>query len=191
MPSRVWWVVNGLLVIAMVAICVVWQSEKRAQEQLSAQLQSTQGRLDALTAAQSARDAVLKTQLGQLSVQKTDVKTPQQILQALPDVLPLPGPIAADLTTNKAAAGDLRLPAASLRPLYDYALDCQACQAKLANATADLHDEQQKSAAWKQERDAALRVAKSGSVLQRVVRAAKWFAIGAAAGGVAVKVAHR
>jgi hypothetical protein len=36
-------------------------------------------------------------------------------------------------------------------------------------------------------RDAAIRAAKGGSVLRRIARAAKWFAIGAAAGAVAAK----
>lgn len=79
------------------------------------------------------------------------------------------------------------IPAADLRPLYDFALDCQACQAKLAAAQSDLADEKSKSAALAQQRDAALRAAKGGSVLRRMARAAKWFALGAAAGALAAK----
>lgn len=85
---------------------------------------------------------------------------------------------------------DAVLPAADLKPLYDFALDCQACQAKLAAAQSDLNDEKTKTAAMTKERDAAVRTAKGGSVLRRIARAAKWFVLGAAAGAIAAKAAH-
>jgi hypothetical protein len=82
---------------------------------------------------------------------------------------------------------DAILPAADLKPLYDFALDCKACQAKLAASQADLADEKTKSAALTKQRDAAVRAAKGGSALRRIARAAKWFALGAAAGALAAK----
>jgi hypothetical protein len=95
--------------------------------------------------------------------------------------------------TNKAqlpAAPDVKIPAADLRPLYDYMLDCKACQAKLSAAQADLADEKSKTATLTKSRDAAVKAAKGGSILQRTIRAAKWFALGAAAGAVAAKARH-
>ncbi|MGC1418037.1 MAG: hypothetical protein WA817_22305 [Candidatus Acidiferrum sp.] len=77
-----------------------------------------------------------------------------------------------------------------MKPLYDFALDCRACQAKLAAAQSDLTDEKTKTAALTKERDAAVTAAKGGTVLHRILRAAKWFAIGAAAGAVAAKAAR-
>lgn len=101
---------------------------------------------------------------------------------------------SSDLPNNPAPKSnqqsDAVLPAADLKPLYDFALDCKACQAKLAAAQSDLADEKTKSAALAQERDAALKAAKGGSALHRIARAAKWFAIGAAAGAVAAKAAR-
>ena len=47
-----------------------------------------------------------------------------------------------------------------------------------------------KSQALGRERDDALRAAKGGSILRRIARAAKRFAIGAAAGAIAAKAAH-
>ncbi|HKV25532.1 MAG TPA: hypothetical protein VJN93_13135 [Candidatus Acidoferrum sp.] len=82
------------------------------------------------------------------------------------------------------------VPQADLKPLYDLALDCKACQARLAAAQSDLSDERAKSAALAKQRDDALRVAKGGSIVRRVARALKWFAIGAAAGAIAAKAAH-
>ena len=66
----------------------------------------------------------------------------------------------------------------------------RAEQVKLGAAQADLADEKVKSQALGRERDDALRAAKGGSVLRRIARAAKWFAIGAAAGAIAAKAAH-
>lgn len=85
---------------------------------------------------------------------------------------------------------DAVLPAADLKPLYDFALDCKACQAKLAASQADLTDEKTKTTALTKERDAAVTVAKGGSALRRIARAAKWFALGAAAGAIAAKAAR-
>jgi hypothetical protein len=69
-------------------------------------------------------------------------------------------------------------------------LDCKACQTKLTAAQADLTDEKTKTATLTKERNEAVRAAKGGSVLRRVTRAAKWFAIGAAAGAIAARAAH-
>jgi type II secretory pathway pseudopilin PulG len=79
------------------------------------------------------------------------------------------------------------IPAEDLKPLYDFALDCKACQSKLAAAQGDLADERAKSAVLTRERDAAIRAAKGGSVLRRITRAAKGLAIGAAAGAIAAQ----
>jgi hypothetical protein len=82
------------------------------------------------------------------------------------------------------------LPIEDLKPLYDFTIDCKACQAKLAAAQADLSDERAKATALTHQRDEAVQVAKGGSVLRRIARNAKWLAIGVLAGAVAAK-AHR
>jgi hypothetical protein len=82
------------------------------------------------------------------------------------------------------------IPSADLKPLYDFAVDCKACQAKLTATQADLADEKTKSATLAKERNEAVRVANGGSILRRLGRAAKWFAIGAAAGAIAARAAH-
>jgi len=93
-------------------------------------------------------------------------------------------------TSKSRRAPDAILPAADLKPLYDFALDCNACQAKLGAAQSDLNDERTKTAALTKERDAAVRTAKGGSALRRIARAAKWFVLGAVAGAIAAKAAH-
>jgi hypothetical protein len=97
---------------------------------------------------------------------------------------PLPSPIvlqsAPASPDSPSPKTNAVIPAEDLKPLYDFTIDCKACQAKLSTAQADLT----------RERDDALRIARGGSILRRITRAAKWFAIGTAAGAVAAKAAH-
>jgi hypothetical protein len=118
-------------------------------------------------------------------------------VDALPSPITIePGP--ASVNKQSAATDGLpdkiqpkvNFPAADLKPLYDFAAECKACQAKLEASHADLIDEKLKSQALGRERDDALRAAKGGSVPRRIARAAKWFAIGAAAGAIAAKAAR-
>jgi hypothetical protein len=92
--------------------------------------------------------------------------------------------------TSNVPAAQAILPIEDLKPLYDFTLDCKACQAKLTAAQADLADERAKAAVLTRERDEAVRAAKGGSLLRRITRNAKWLAIGAAAGAIAAK-GHR
>lgn len=92
--------------------------------------------------------------------------------------------VATTSQSSQKPPGGAVIPAEDLKPLYDFTLDCKACQAKLADAQGNLADEQKKTAALTQERDQALRISRGGSTLRRIGRAAKWFAIGAAAGAV-------
>ncbi|MFZ0908865.1 MAG: hypothetical protein WAN24_05275 [Candidatus Acidiferrales bacterium] len=86
--------------------------------------------------------------------------------------------------TGKLAApsGSAEIPAADLKPLYDFVQDCRTCKAQLSAANASLKDEQARSAALARERDAAVTAAKGGSFWRRLKRNAKWLTIGAAAG---------
>ncbi len=114
--------------------------------------------------------------------QAADTRNPRSATPASP----VPGKFLPDAPPAHEAV----LPAQDLKPLYNFALDCQACQARLAAAQADLADEKLKTATLTRERDSALQAAKGGSFLRRVARAAKWFVIGAAAGALAAKAAH-
>jgi len=71
-----------------------------------------------------------------------------------------------------------QIPAADLKPLYDYVQDCRSCQLELTAA---------KIAALTHERDAAVTAAKGGSFLRRLRRNALRFLVGASAGYVAAK----
>ena len=91
-------------------------------------------------------------------------------------------------TMNLPAAPVAQVPAADLKPIYDFVQDCRACQAKLAAATQDKVDDAAKIAALERERDAAITASKGGTFWRRLRRNALWFAVGAgfgAAGGYA------
>ena len=207
-------------VILAVTIFVSWQADRRDRAQLASQLAAAQKTIADASASQHDRDTLLTQTLAQIAAQKQSAATPAQLLKDLPGALSLPVPITLQPAGNSAAGEtpnptkgstaaqgqatarpdnpipkpgqdpDAVLPAADLKPLYDFALDCKACQAKLAATQSDLTDEKTKTAALTKERNEAVTAAKGGSALRRIARAAKWFAIGAAAGAVAAKAAR-
>ncbi|MFI5093851.1 MAG: hypothetical protein WCE50_12530 [Candidatus Acidiferrum sp.] len=206
--------------ILAITIYVSWQADRRDRAQLATQLAAAQKTIADAATSQHDRDTLLNQTLAQLAAQKQAAVTTAQILKALPAAISLPAPIAlqSNVTPATAAVGsavksgahssdesdsapsnpiakpaqsaDAVLPAADLKPLYDFAMDCKACQAKLAASQSDLNDEKVKTAALTKERDAAIRTAKGGSALRRIARAAKWLVLGAAAGAIAAKAAR-
>jgi len=208
-----------IVVIALVAIYVSWRAEIRSRAELAAELAAAKQALTAVEERQQARDAKLADTLATIAVERRAVRSPAQIVRDLPNQIPLPVPIViqnipspigtdtvaqrtgADQATGLAPdkAGPLSSDASKvqgviagpdLKPLYDFALDCKTCQAKLTTAQSDLADEKGKTTILIRERDNALRAARGGSIWQRIGRASKWILIGAAAGAVAARAAH-
>jgi len=195
-----------------VAVIVSWRADRRDRTQLASELASTKKALADADTRQHERDTQLAQTLSALANLKRTIVTPAQIVRELPSEIPLPTPItlesatAANSPTTQTPAGpnptspapslpdgklpQAVIPAEDLKPLYDFALECKACQAKLTAAQSDLSDERTKTAALTHERDDALRLARGGNVWRRVGRAAKWFVIGAAAGAIAAKASH-
>jgi hypothetical protein len=188
-----------LVVVLAASVIVAWRDARKEQAALQAELKTTQQALAEATARQATRDAAMNDLVAGLKKKEASVQKPAQVVAALPDVITLPVPITIDPEppafppssgqaeggpyTGKSGANALdgvrpkvNFPAADLKPLYDFAADCKACQAKLGAAQADLADEKVKSQALGRERDDALRAAKGGSVLRRIARGAKWFA---------------
>jgi hypothetical protein len=85
-------------------------------------------------------------------------------------------------------APSAQIPAADLKPLFDYVQDCRSCQAQLAAAKQNATDNAAKLTALTRERDAAVATAKGGTFWQRLRRNALWFIIGAGAGAGAAAV---
>src|SRR5262249_23295203 len=151
-------------------------------------------------------DRQLTDTLAKLDGLKATVRTQQQILARLPEVLPLPKPIqespaqveapGATSSVKASAKADVpdspnrpsaTIPPDDLKPLYDCGGDGKAWQARLAITTADLADEKTKTQTLSRERDAALKLARGGSLRQRLKRGFKWFVIGVVVGTVAAK----
>ena len=187
MLSRHWLQLAALIVavILCVVILFAWRADQRDRAQLAADLAATKQLLAAADARQHERDSQLAQTLATLATEKRTIVTPAQILRDLPSQISLPSPIvlqSAQASPNSPSAQpNAVIPAEDLKPLYDFTIDCKACQAKLAAAQGDLADEKTKSAALAKERDHALQIARGGSTWRRIARAAKWLLIGAAA----------
>jgi hypothetical protein len=195
-----------LLVTAILtlSLAAAWRADRNDRAQLSLELSAAKQALTLADSRQHDRDTQLLQTLAALAADKRETTSPIQILRDLPSQLALPQPITLQTApgppdAHKPSTGETKtsapqpqavIPYADLKPLYDFAVDCKACQSKLTTAQADLADEKSKTAIVAKERDAALKVAKGGSVLRRIARAAKWFAIGAAAGAIAVRAHH-
>ena len=196
MPLRHWIRIVAAAFVALLAVAVFvsWRADQRDRAQLATELAATKQLLATADARQHDRDAQLAQTLAALAAEKRTIVTPAQIVRELPSQISLPAPIVLrstpplpDSPTPKPIAV---IPSEDLKPLYDFTLDCKACQAKLSATQGDLTDERKKTAALARERDDALRIARGGSAWRRIGRAAKWFLIGAAAGAVAAKAAH-
>ncbi len=195
MTSNSWFRLIAVLVAAVLGVAVVqaWRADRRERVQLEAELAATKQLLAAADARQHDRDAQLAQTLVTLAAEKRTFVTPAQIVRELPSQISLPSPIvlqSTPLPDSPTPKANAVIPAEDLKPLYDFTIDCKACQAKLAAAQGDLSDERNKTTALTRERDDALRIARGGSAWRRIGRAAKWFLIGAAAGAVAAKTAH-
>jgi hypothetical protein len=201
MPTRLYLRVAAILIAATVGtiLLVTWRANRHDTDQLTADLAAAKQSLAQADARQHERDKQLLQTLAALAAEKRNTTTSAQIVLDLPRQIPLPSPItlqtkpqtiAAELNTagkQSPAPDQAVMPIEDLKPLYDFAIDCKACQVKLAAAQADLTDERAKAVLLTHERDEAVHVAKGGSVLRRIARNAKWLAIGALAGAVAAK----
>jgi hypothetical protein len=196
MPVRYWIRLAELLTVLVLALSalVAWRADRRDGSQLESELAATKQLLAAADARQHDRDAQLAQTLATLAAEKRTIVTPTQILHDLPNQIPLPSPIVLQSAPasphSTSPQTNAVIPAEDLKPLYDFSLDCKACQSKLTAAQGDLTDERKKSAALTQERDDALRIANGGSTWRRIGRATKWLLIGAAAVAIAAKMAR-
>jgi hypothetical protein len=189
----------GILILAALGIIAgSYVSAKRDAAKLQATLATQNTVIADAGKRETARDAALKESIAQIEELKKKTTTPAAVIRALPSVLPLPVPITiqAPAPGKPGAEVDLTnlpatLPAADIKPLFDFAANCQECQKKLAAAAGDKADDAIKIGALTKERDDAVTAFKGGSKWTRIKKAAKWAAIGAAMGAAAVAVAKR
>ena len=79
------------------------------------------------------------------------------------------------------------IPAADLKPLYNYVQDCGACNAQLAVAKQNASDDAAKISALTRERDAAIAASKGGSFWRRLRHDAFILSVGTAIGYAATR----
>jgi len=206
--SRMAGVAAAAGIVLAVAALGGWLEARADRARLQATLDSQGTLIAAAQRREQDRAQELAETLKQIAALKQSVQTPQQVIREIPQFLPqlpqaitpiptatAPGrergasegsaaPSAAAKTGNGEVPGaqDVRVPAADLKPLFDYVQDCRACQAKLSSAQQDLKDEQAKNSALTTQRDAAVKAAKGGGVWTRTWRAMKWAAVGFAVG---------
>lgn len=195
MKSQVHFAVLLAALITVTLLADAWRSARRDSQQLSTVLTSQNAQIQNANEREKQQGAELATVLAEIGAQKHSVQTPLQAAKQLPQALPpLPLPVSIQIPNLSAApAGQLvssenapeatiRIPKPDLIPLYDELQDCRADRAEASALQQDLADEKDRSAALRRQRDAALTAARGGTALARLKRAAKWFAIGMAAG---------
>jgi hypothetical protein len=191
-----------LFVAALIACALLadaWRSARHDSQQLAATLAAQNTIIQQAGDREKQRDSQLASALAAIQSQKRAVRTPQQAAEQLPTILPdLPLPVSIhspDLTAllppGETPAATVSIPQPDLVPLYDALQDCRACAVQTDALKKDLSDEKSRFASLQQERDAAIAAARGGTLLVRLKRAAKWFAIGLAAGAAAAAVARR
>jgi hypothetical protein len=188
--------ISGILLAVLLAAMAfhAWLTEHDDRLRMQATIATQKQALDADT-REHDRAATLKDTPAQIDALKRQTQTPAQVIRDLPKLatepstgLESPAPLAS-APTNPPDLPDTpsaQIPAADLKPLFDYVQDCRSCQAQLAAAKQNATDNATKLTAVTLERDAAVATAKAGTFWQRLHRNALWFVVGAGAGAVAV-----
>jgi len=184
--------------IAAALLADAWRTARHDSQQLAATLAAQNTVIQQAGNREKQRDTQLAAALATIQAQKRAVQTPQQAAKQLASVLPpLPLPVSihgpnlsAPLAPDETPSTSISIPQPDLVPLYDELQDCRASAVQNDALQKNLADEKTRSAALLHERDAANAVAHGGTILLRLKRAAKWFAIGVATGAAVAAVAR-
>ncbi len=198
-----------VLIAAALAIALLadaWRSARQDSAQLAATLSTQNAVLQQSAAAEKQRDTQLASALATIAAQKRAVQTPIQAADGLPNLftelvpqLPLPislnlpdltHPTTASTPAPPAPPATLAIPTPDLKPIYDALQDCRSNTLDTDALKKDLADQKAQSTALQRERDTAVSAARGGTLLLRLKREAKWFAIGIVAGAAATAVLH-
>jgi hypothetical protein len=192
-------VVFAAVLFAVALLADAWRSVRHDSQQLAATLAAQNTVIQQANDREKQRDSQLATALATIQTQKRIVHTPQQAALQLTSVLPpLPLPVSihdpdlsVPLPPGETPSTSISVPQPDLVPLYDDLQDCRANSVQNDSLKKDLSDEKTRSAALLRQRDTAIAVAHGGTLLVRLKRAVKWFAIGVATGAAIAAAAHR
>jgi hypothetical protein len=199
MKPRLSLLLLGVLMIGVALVASAWRSALHDSQKLAATLTAQNAAIQQAGERQKQRDAELAALLASIQSERRAVHTPQQAASQLPEVLPpLPLPVtiqvpslSAPHPSDEPSETTLSIPAPDLIPLYNSLQDCRAAEAQASASQQNLSDEKARSAALLRERDGAIATARGGSMLSRIKRAAKWFAIGIAVGAASTRALKR
>ena len=192
-------IIFAVTLIAVALLAEAWHSARRDSRQLAATLATQNNAVQQAGDREKQRDSQLAAALAAIRSEKRIVHTPQQAANHLASVLPpLPLPVyihatnlSAPLPAAETSTTTISVPQPDLVPLYDGLQDCRASLVQNDSLQRDLADEKSRSATLLQERNTAVAAAHGGTFVLRLKRAAKWFAIGVAAGAAAAAITHR
>jgi len=186
-----------------------WRTARRNSDALKAVLAARAQEIAADGEQIEALNARIRQAGEDAAKVKAETKTPAAVLKALPAYLPLPKPLDQAYPCGDVASGDcappsslapeapdvhdvrahdnpISLPAEDLKPLFDFAVDCHACQLKAAAEERELALKDQEIAALTAEKNAAVKAGKGGGFWGRLRSNIHWFAIGGAAAAAAI-----
>lgn len=184
--------------VAIALLADAWRSARQDSQRLAATLVAQNAVIQQAGDREKQRDSQLAAALAAIQAQKRSIRTPQEAAAQLDSVLPaLPLPLSIQ-TPNLSSPTPpaetppttITVPQPDLIPLYDALQDCRASTVQNDSLQKDLADEKSRSSALQRERDAAVATAHGGTLLTRIKRSAKWFAIGLATGAIAAKLAR-
>lgn len=111
-----------------------WESEHTAKVIAEQQVKASEAQVKTLQQQIAENDARTQAQIATLQQLIKSVKTPVQVVAALPSVLPAPLPVTP--TVN--ADNSINLPAADVLPLFQDLAQCKQDSINLASCKADL-----------------------------------------------------
>jgi peptidoglycan hydrolase CwlO-like protein len=191
-PHKIYIPAIVVLIVLAVLIGSAWSAHVKDEARRDAVIHEQEKTIADLHEAMDKRQAELKQQLSELEGRKQSViKVPSSAPQIIREMIPTPiqqtAAIEKDTLPNAPVAV---LTKQNEIDLAQFALSCKECDTRLQAVEADKADQTKQIAALTTERDAAMKAAKGGSVLQRFRRNAKWFVIGGLAGYGIAKGAH-
>ena len=96
--------VGAIVVVLAVSVFVAWRAVRQEQAQLQEKLKVAEAAVLDASAREATRGVALQQQLAEIQRQKKAVQRPEDVVKALPGVLPLPTAITLSEGSGVSAA---------------------------------------------------------------------------------------
>ena len=193
------------LVLALLSGYVVygWVKEHETSLVLATQQKADRDTQAALAKQQADNQAAFATALKPFADLKAQGQTVPQIIRLAPQVVTVPTPISQQVTAAQATAanaavlpdapqmhpGDLIIPLADVKPLYDAQVQCKIDGITLDACNKTVAIDKSVMASKDEEISQQAQALKGGTKWQRIKSALKWSGVGVAIGAAAVEYA--